>query len=58
MTLSGTHGGEKRIFGGTEAALGEFPWQVSLQYAPEGTPFCNGVILDQNTILTAAHCST
>jgi secreted trypsin-like serine protease len=49
-----------RIFGGTEAVLGEFPWQVSLQevhqYPDCDTHFCGGIILDELTILTAASC--
>jgi len=48
----------QRIFGGTEAVIGEFPWQVSLQYSnPCGVPFCSGIILDKFHILTAASCS-
>jgi secreted trypsin-like serine protease len=47
----------QRISDGTEAVLGEFPWQVSLQYKEGGIPFCGGIILDETHILTAAHCS-
>jgi secreted trypsin-like serine protease len=48
--------GKQRIFGGTEAALGEFPWQVSLQQSLCDIPICSGVIIDEYTILTAASC--
>lgn len=50
-TLTGTVG----IVGGTTAALGEFPYIVSLTYA--GSHFCGGVLLNAYTVLTAAHCS-
>jgi len=50
--------GKGRIVGGTEAADGEFPWQVSLrQIGSIGmTHFCGGSIVDENWIMTAAHC--
>jgi secreted trypsin-like serine protease len=48
---------KQRISKGTEAVLGEFPWQVSLQHKECSIPFCGGVILDETHILTAAHCS-
>lgn len=41
--------------GGTPAALGEFPWQVSLQ-STYGAHFCGGSIIAPTKILTAAHC--
>lgn len=47
-----------RIVGGTEAQLGEFPWQVSWQRQGFGSysHSCGGSILNENWILTAAHC--
>lgn len=49
-----------RIIGGRNAQPGEFPHQVSLQFAvPKIAPythFCGGSILSENYILTAAHC--
>lgn len=46
---------EEDIVGGTTAALGEFPYMVSLSYS--GSHFCGGVLLNAYTVLTAAHCS-
>ena len=45
----------KEIVGGTTAAAGEFPYIVSLSHS--GSHFCGGVLLNANTVLTAAHCS-
>merc|ERR1711935_906478 len=55
-----------RIIGGTNAA-GVVPWQVSLREVQSGldenmkpfemsTHYCGGTILDEKTILSAAHC--
>ena len=43
------------IVGGTAAAKGEFPYIVSLSQS--GSHFCGGLLLNANTVLTAAHCS-
>ncbi|XP_040822083.1 serine protease 55 isoform X1 [Ochotona curzoniae] len=43
-----------RIIMGSEAGVGEFPWQVSIQ--SENQHFCGGAILNAQWILTAAHC--
>lgn len=50
-----------RIVGGRPAKDGEFPWQVSIQIknqigSGKYIHFCGGIILSENTILTAAHC--
>lgn len=42
------------IVGGIPARRSEFPWQVSLKR--NGNLFCSGTIINQNWILTAAHC--
>ncbi|KAG7188818.1 hypothetical protein KM043_008427 [Ampulex compressa] len=48
-----------RIAGGSEARVGEYPWQVSLQwgYVLGTSHFCGGTILNNNWILTAGHCA-
>ncbi|XP_028134265.1 transmembrane protease serine 4 isoform X3 [Diabrotica virgifera virgifera] len=43
-----------RIFGGYEAKIEDHPWIVSLQYNSSHT--CGGSLLNDDTVLTAAHC--
>jgi trypsin len=45
---------DRRVVGGQEAEPNEFPWQITLQYF--GSHLCGGSILNENTIITAAHC--
>lgn len=49
----GTKSASDRIVGGTNADKNEFPWQVIL-FA--GNSLCGGSIIDDQWILTAAHC--
>lgn len=48
--------GLQEIVGGVAANPGDFPFIVSLQRG--GSHFCGGTLLNANTVLTAAHCST
>lgn len=51
MGAPGTVG---RIVGGKDTTIENHPYQVSLRR--RGTHTCGGAILNENTILTAAHC--
>ena len=46
--------------GGSDAVLGEFPWQVSIRefFDNPGSHVCGGSILNSRWVLTAAHCCT
>uniref|UniRef100_A0A8C2WUH9 chymotrypsin n=1 Tax=Cyclopterus lumpus TaxID=8103 RepID=A0A8C2WUH9_CYCLU len=43
-----------RIVGGQNASPGSWPWFVSLNKA--GGPFCGGSLINDQWVLTAAHC--
>ncbi|MDM8528209.1 trypsin-like serine protease, partial [Anaerolineales bacterium HSG24] len=46
-----------RVVGGNEATLGEWPWQARLSISIGQDNFlCGGSLIDENWILTAAHC--
>lgn len=45
-----------KIVGGNRAAEGDFPFIVSLQR--RGNHFCGGTLVNADTVVTAAHCST
>ena len=47
-----------RIFGGRNVTEGEMPWMVrlSVSYVDTRTETCGGFILDENWVVTAAHC--
>lgn len=45
----------QRVVGGEDATLHEFPYQISIR-SPSGEHHCGGSILNENYILTAAHC--
>jgi len=44
------------IIGGEDAAVGEYPWQVSIQMM--GMHYCGGSLIARRWILTAASCFT
>ncbi len=46
--------GQVKIFGGEDIDISEVPWQISLEV--DGTHICGGSIIDEEWILTAAHC--
>ncbi|XP_058689952.1 coagulation factor X-like isoform X1 [Poecile atricapillus] len=46
---------DTRIVGGDECPPGQCPWQAVL-LDEEGEEFCGGTVLNENFILTAAHC--
>jgi secreted trypsin-like serine protease len=46
---------DERIIGGEEVEPNSIPYQVSFQ-TTGGFHFCGGSVLDENTIITAAHC--
>lgn len=47
---------DPRIVNGEDAKLGEIPYQVSLQNQGSSFHFCGGSVLNENYVITAAHC--
>ncbi|XP_070534296.1 low-density lipoprotein receptor-related protein 2-like isoform X2 [Ptychodera flava] len=52
----GTPSVRNRIVGGENAIDGHWPWMVSIHNNLYGTHWCGGVIIDNEWIMTAAHC--
>ncbi|XP_053328026.1 serine protease 53-like [Spea bombifrons] len=50
----GKQGLQRRIFGGTNAVPGEWPWHATLSF--QGQPQCGGSLISDSWIITAAHC--
>ncbi|KAL0124383.1 hypothetical protein PUN28_006306 [Cardiocondyla obscurior] len=45
-----------QISGGTDAADGRYPYQVSLKHVGRNDHFCSGTILSKRYVITAANC--
>ncbi|CAL4122433.1 unnamed protein product, partial [Meganyctiphanes norvegica] len=47
-----------RIVGGVPTEVNEYPWMVALAwYSSSTSAFCGGSIIDEEYVLTAAHCA-
>ncbi|XP_023325441.1 trypsin-1 [Eurytemora carolleeae] len=55
--LLGCNAKRDKIVGGEEAIPHEFPWQVSLRRASDNFHFCGGSVLNEYTVVSAAHCT-
>ena len=51
----GTKPAGTRIVGGTSAQRDSWPWQVLLAFTG-GRQFCGGSLIQEQWVLTAAHC--
>ena len=45
-----------RIVGGVDSRIEDFPYIISLRF--NGRHTCGGSILNENTVLSAAHCTS
>ena len=50
--------GSTRIVGGEEAIPHSWPWQCYLSSSEFGGPYCGCALINENHVLTAAHCLT
>eukprot|EP00094_Tigriopus_californicus_P002645 TCALIF_02556-PA protein Name:"Similar to TRYP7 Trypsin-7 (Anopheles gambiae)" AED:0.33 eAED:0.33 QI:45/0.87/1/1/0.87/0.77/9/193/421 len=47
----------QRIIGGTVTKVNEYPWQVAIVKWNKTQPFCGGALVDDEWVMTAAHCT-
>ncbi|KAL8589328.1 hypothetical protein ACOMHN_052331 [Nucella lapillus] len=47
---------QPRIIGGSVAGPLDWPWMVRVTFTSTTTGFCAGVLVDDDTVVTAAHC--
>ena len=52
--FTGVKAEQTKIMGGTNANIADFPWQV---YYESGNYLCGGSIINENWVVTAAHCT-
>lgn len=45
-----------RIVGGQETDVNEYPWQIGIRTIGFDNPWCGGSLINDQWILTAAHC--
>jgi secreted trypsin-like serine protease len=55
ICLSNANAQPQNIFGGTPIDISQVPWQISLEF--NGNHGCGGSILNEEWVLTAAHCA-
>ena len=47
---------QKKVVGGVDVDIKDYPWQIALTSSTEGSGFCGGSIIENSWVLTAAHC--
>jgi len=47
---------QKRIIAGSKSKVGQWPWLIGIHKAYVPGVICGGSILDETTVITAAHC--